>query len=104
MKDTAESYVREWSTLTGRAPSDIYVPESLREAGDVEARALSDAEALREPVKPSLDELRAQLLGAARGGEYVAVEGPTGGQTVFSAVAGLETEESVADVLFGPLE
>lgn len=27
---TEESYRKEWATLTGRAPSDIYIPEGVR--------------------------------------------------------------------------
>lgn len=26
----AAAYRKEWSTLTGRAPSDIYIPEAIR--------------------------------------------------------------------------
>lgn len=29
---TEESYRAEWATLTGREPSDIYIPRSLRTA------------------------------------------------------------------------
>jgi hypothetical protein len=27
---TEDSYRREWATLTGRGPSDIYIPEGVR--------------------------------------------------------------------------
>jgi hypothetical protein len=27
---TEDSYRKEWATLTGRAPSDIYIPEGVR--------------------------------------------------------------------------
>lgn len=30
MKHTAQRYVQEWINKTGRAPSDVYVPEALR--------------------------------------------------------------------------
>lgn len=43
---TAQSYAAEWSTLTGRSESEIYVPV-----------------ALREPEEPTLDELREALRG-----------------------------------------
>lgn len=30
MKHTAQRYVQEWINKTGRAPSDVYVPEAIR--------------------------------------------------------------------------
>jgi hypothetical protein len=38
MMNTAEQYRAEWSAKTGRAPSDIYIPEALREV-DLEREA-----------------------------------------------------------------
>lgn len=34
MMHTAESYRREWATLTGRPESDVYIPEALRGPGN----------------------------------------------------------------------
>lgn len=36
MNDTEESYRKEWATLTGRADSDIYIPENIREGDEDE--------------------------------------------------------------------
>jgi hypothetical protein len=30
MHETAESYRRQWATLTGKSERDIYVPDALR--------------------------------------------------------------------------
>lgn len=32
---TEDSYRKEWATLTGRAPSDIYIPEGVRVKNDM---------------------------------------------------------------------
>lgn len=34
MMHTAESYLAHWATLTGKSPSEIYVPEALRPVWD----------------------------------------------------------------------
>lgn len=46
--NTEEQYRQEWAVKTGRPESDIYVPE-----------------AIREPSRPSLQGLRAQVTGEA---------------------------------------
>ncbi len=49
MRNNEEQYRQEWATLTGRAPSDIYIPEAIRDPADDGPMVVDEDDMPHEP-------------------------------------------------------